>query len=189
MRLTFIYPIYPTQEQETTLERWLDHLCDLQNSARHDRLVASETEGAFVSLSDQQTLLTTAREKYDDFREVPQDFQNHALRRNDKAFTAFRKRCKENAEKKGYPRHKKRVRSLTAKQRTTRAGIVKQKGCSENTPKTSLERKKVASVGRNKNTNSLYTMSEQQTNAKTLLENSFTNFTTIRKIMCWSPRI
>ncbi len=113
MRLTFIYPVYPTQEQETTLERWLDHLCELQNSARHDRLVASETEGAFVSLSDQQTLLTAAREKYDDFREVPQDFQNHALRRNDKAFTAFRKRCKEGAAKKGYPRYKKRVRSLT----------------------------------------------------------------------------
>ena len=64
-------------------------------------------------LSNQQTLLTQAREKYDDFREVPQDFQNHALRRNDKAFTAFRKRCKENAAKKGYPRYKKRVRSLT----------------------------------------------------------------------------
>ena len=113
MKLTFRYPVYPTQEQETTLLEWLDHLCELQNSARHDRLVAYETEGAFVSLSDLQTLLTAAREKYDDFREVPQDFQNHALRRNDKAFTAFRKRCKENAAKKGYPRHKKRVRSLT----------------------------------------------------------------------------
>ena len=113
MKLTFRYPVYPTQAQETTLERWFDHLCELQNSARHDRLVAYETEGAFVSLSDQQTLLTAAREKYDDFREVPQDFQNHALRRNDKAFTAFRKRCKEGAAKKGYPRHKKRVRSLT----------------------------------------------------------------------------
>ena len=113
MKLTFRYPVYPTQEQETTLLEWLDHLCELQNSARHDRLVAYETEGAFVSLSDLQTLLTAAREKYDDFREVPQDFQNHALRRNDKAFTAFRKRCKEGAAKKGYPRHKKRVRSLT----------------------------------------------------------------------------
>ena len=113
MKLTFRYPVYPTQAQETTLERWFDHLCELQNSARHDRLVAYETEGAFVSLSDQQTLLTAAREKYDDFREVPQDFQNHALRRNDKAFTAFRKRCKEGAAKKGYPRYKKRVRSLT----------------------------------------------------------------------------
>ena len=88
-------------------------MCELQNSARHDRLVALETENRFVSLSDQQDLLTAAREKYDDFREVPQDFQNHALRRTDKAFANFRRRCKENAFKKGYPRYKKRVRSLT----------------------------------------------------------------------------
>ena len=105
--------MYPRRTQETTLLAWLDHLCELQNSARHDRLVAYETEGTFVSLSDQQTLLTRSREKYDDFREVPQDFQNHALRRNDKAFTNFRRRCKENAAKKGYPRYKRPVRSLT----------------------------------------------------------------------------
>ena len=113
MRLTFKYPVYPTKTQETTLLKWLDHLCELQNSARHDRLVAYETEGAFVSLTDQQQLLTAAREKYDDFRAVPQDFQNHALRRNDKAFANFRRRCKDGDAKKGYPRHKKRVRSLT----------------------------------------------------------------------------
>ena len=113
MRLTCKYPVYPTQEQETTLLRWLDHLCDLQNSARHDRIVTLETEGRFVSLSEQQDLLTAAREKYDDFQEVPQDFQNHALRRNDKAFANFRRRCKENASQKGFPRYKKRVRSLT----------------------------------------------------------------------------
>ena len=113
MKLTFRYPVYPTKTQETTLLKWLDQLCDLQNSARHDRLVAHETEGAFVSLTDQQQLLTAAREKYDDFREVPQDFQNHALRRNDKAFANFRRRCKDGDAKKGYPRYKKRVRSLT----------------------------------------------------------------------------
>ena len=113
MRLTFKFPVYPTQTQETTLSKWLDHLCELQNSARHDRMVAYEIEGAFVSLSDQQSLLTQAREKYEDFREVPQDFQNHALRRNDKAFANFRRRCKEKTAKKGYPRYKKRVRSLT----------------------------------------------------------------------------
>ena len=113
MKLTFRYPVYPTKTQETTLFEWLDHLCELQNSARHDRLVAYETEGRFVSLSDQQTLLTQAREKYDDFREVPQDFQNHTLRRTDKAFTAFRKRCKNGDAQNRYPRHKKRVRSLT----------------------------------------------------------------------------
>ena len=105
--------MYPTKTQEETLLEWLDHLCELQNAARHDRLVAYETEGHFVSLSEQQTLLTTAREKYDDFRAVPQDFQNYTLRRTDKAFAAFRKRCKNGDAKKGYPRHKKRVRSLT----------------------------------------------------------------------------
>ena len=113
MRRTFKYPVYPTRTQETTLLQWLDHLCELQNSARHDRIVAKEVEDRFVSLSEQQDKLTAAREKYDDFREVPQDFQNHALRRNDKAFVAFRKRCENGAAKKGFPRYKKRVRSLT----------------------------------------------------------------------------
>ena len=113
MRLTFKYPVYPTNRQETTLLKWLDNLCELQNSARHDRLVAYETKGTFVSYYDQQNLLTAAREKYDDFREVPQDFQNHALRRNGKAFAAFRERCKKGYTQKGYPRYKKRVRSLT----------------------------------------------------------------------------
>ena len=113
MRLTFKYPVYPTQTQEQTLERWFDHLCELQNSARHDRIVAKEVEDRFVTLSEQQDKLTVARERYDDFREVPQDFQNHALRRNDKAFVAFGKRCENGAAKKGFPRYKKRVRSLT----------------------------------------------------------------------------
>ena len=113
MRLTFKYPVYPTKTQETTLLGWFEHLCELQNSARHDRIVALETEGVFVSLDAQQTLLTAARKKYDDFREVPQDMQNHALRRNDKAFANFRRRCENGAAQKGYPRYKKRVRSLT----------------------------------------------------------------------------
>ena len=123
MRLTFKYPVYPTQIQEATVLGWLEHLCELQNSARHDRTVALETEGHFVSLSEQQKLLTEAREKYDDFREVPQDFQNHALRRNDKAFAGFRRRCKNGDAKKGYPRYKKRVRSLTWSLRKNTKGV------------------------------------------------------------------
>ena len=113
MRLTFKYPVYPTKTQEETLFGWLDHLCELQNSARHDRLVAYETEGCFVSLYDQIKRLKPARETYSDFREVPQDMQCHALKRTDKAFANFRRRCAEGAAKKGYPRYKKRVRSLT----------------------------------------------------------------------------
>ncbi|MCY3724463.1 MAG: transposase [Candidatus Poribacteria bacterium] len=113
MRLTFKYPVYPTKTQEQTLLAWFDHLCELQNSARNNRKHAHETEGRFVTQSNQQALLTAAREKYDDFREVPQDFQVSVLKRVDKAFDAFRKRCKEGVEKTGYPRYKTRVRSLT----------------------------------------------------------------------------
>ena len=115
MRLTFKYPVYPTQEEERTLEKWLDHLCELQNSARNNRKFAHETEGRFVSRYDQEQLLKIAREKYDEFREVPQDFQVSILKRVDKvSFDAFRRRCKAGeTEKKGYPRFKMRVRSLT----------------------------------------------------------------------------
>ena len=113
MRLTFKYPVYPTKTQETTLLAWFDHLCELQNSARNNRKFAHEEEDRFVSRYDQEHLLKVAREKYDDFRSVPQDFQVSILKRVDKSFDAFRRRCKAGAEKKGYPRFKTRVRSLT----------------------------------------------------------------------------
>ena len=113
MKLTFRYPVYPTKTQERTLLGWFDHLCELQNSARNNRKFAHEEEGRFVSRYDQEQLLKVAREKYDDFREVPQDFQGSILKRVDKAFDAFRRRCKAGSEKKGYPRFKMRVRSLT----------------------------------------------------------------------------
>jgi len=113
MRLTFQYPVYPTKTQEETLLDYFDHLCELQNSARNHRKFAHEEEGRFVTQGEQEKLLTVAREKYDDFRAVPQDFQVSILKRVDKAFDAFRRRCKEGAEKKGYPRYKTHVRSLT----------------------------------------------------------------------------
>ena len=117
MILTFRYPVYPTQTQETTLLKWLKHLCELQNSARHDRKIAWETEGEKVSCNEQKNKLTVARKKYDDFREVPQDIQVCALERTDTAYDGFYKRCEEGAAKKGYPRHRKRIRSMTWKLR------------------------------------------------------------------------
>ena len=117
MKLTFRYPVYPTRTQQTTLLTWLDHLCELQNSARHDRKVAWETEGQSISCNEQQKKLTIAREKYSDFREVPQDMQVCALERMDKAFDGFYQRCKNGTAKKGYPRHRKRIKSMTWKLR------------------------------------------------------------------------
>ena len=117
---TFKYPVYPTQTQETTLFQWLDHLCELQNSARHDRMVAWETENERVCCNAQQRKLTVAREKYADFREVPQDMQVCALERTDKAFDGFYRRCKNGATKKGYPRHRKRIKSMSWKLRKSK---------------------------------------------------------------------
>ena len=117
MKLTFRYPVYPTKTQETTLLSWLDHLCELQNSARHDRKVAWETEGERVSCNDQQKKLKVAREKYEDFREVPQDMQVSALERTDKAFDGFYRRCEKKVAKKGYPRHRKSIKSMSWKLR------------------------------------------------------------------------
>ena len=117
MKLTFRYPVYLTQTQETILEQWLVHLCEFQNSARHDRKVAWETERQSVSCNEQQKKLTVAREKYADFREVPQDMQVCALERMDKAFDGFYRRCQNGATKKGYPRHRKRIKSMTWKLR------------------------------------------------------------------------
>ena len=113
MKLAFKYPLYPTKTQQETLFQWFGHLCELQNSARNNRKSVHETEGRFVTQFEQQELLTVAREKYDDFREVPQDFQVSVLKRVEKAFDNFRRRCKEGTAKKGYPRYKTRVRSLT----------------------------------------------------------------------------
>ena len=109
--------MYPTKTQETTLFEWLDHLCELQNSARHDRKVAWETEKERVSYNDQSHKLKVAREKYEDFREVPQDMQACALERMDKAFDGFYRRCKNGAVKKGYPRHRKQIKSMSWKLR------------------------------------------------------------------------
>ena len=117
MRRTFRYPVYPSKAQEITLLEWLDHLCELQNSARHDRKVAWETEGGRVSCNAQQKKLTVAREKYADFRAVPQDMPVCVLERMDKAFDAFYRRCKKGAAKKGYPRHRNRIKSMTWKLR------------------------------------------------------------------------
>ena len=112
MILTFKYRVYPTGTQEQTLLEWFDHLCHLQNSVRMNRIRAYEEEGRSISRYEQQKLLTEARAKYADFRAVPQDFQVSILKRGDKSFVSFFRRVK-NGEKAGFPRYRKRVRSLT----------------------------------------------------------------------------
>ena len=113
MNLTFVYRIYPNKKQQSWLYRTLEHLKEFHNSARLNRIRTYEEEDRFVSYVEQSKILTQARANHQDFREVPQDFQNHALRRIDKAFSNFRRRLKEGNKKPGFPRYRHRIRSLT----------------------------------------------------------------------------
>ncbi len=123
MVLTFKYRLYPTPTQETELYQYLSHLCELHNSARLNRMRAYEEEKRSVSYAEQCRLLTQARAKYEDFDIVPQEFQKHALQRVNKAFANFFRRVKQGGEKPGFPRYRKRIRSLTWSLRKNKAGI------------------------------------------------------------------
>lgn len=82
MVLTYKYRIYPNRKQQFWLFHILEHLKDLHNSARLNRIRAYEEEGVFVSYIEQNKILTQARAKHQDFREIPQDFQNRVYSEN-----------------------------------------------------------------------------------------------------------
>lgn len=109
---TFKYRLYPSKTQQRQLMEWLERLCELHNSARNNRMAVYEIEQRSVSFNEQSALLTQARAKFDDYRAVPQDFQQHALQRVDKAFKAFFRRVQA-GETPGFPRYRQKVRSLT----------------------------------------------------------------------------
>ena len=121
MVLTFKYRLYPTPTQEPELYQYLSHLCELHNSARLNRMRAYEEEKRSVSYAEQCWLLTQARAKYEDFRAVPQEFQKHALQRIHKAFANFFLRLKKSSIKPGFPRYRRRIRSLTWSLRKNKA--------------------------------------------------------------------
>ena len=123
MVLTFKYRLYPTQAQATRLCQHLSHLCELHNAARLNRIRAYEEEGRSVRYAEQCRLLTQARARHEDFRVVPHEFQKHALQRVNKAFANFFRRVKQTGTKPGFPRYRKRIRSLTWSLRKNKAGI------------------------------------------------------------------
>lgn len=113
MMRTFAYQLKPTKLQVAWLVDMLERCRELQNSARNGRMAVYETEGRSLSYAEQTKALKRARDREDYYREVPQDFQNHTLRRVDKAFKAFFRRVKAGEEKPGFPRYRTRNRSLT----------------------------------------------------------------------------
>jgi putative transposase len=104
MRKTFKYRIYPTQETERKLFWTLTRCRELYNAALSERKDAYKYAGKRVNYYDQQNDLPEIKAE---IREEYQDIAAHVLqdvlRRLDKAFQNFFRRCK-NGENPGYPR-------------------------------------------------------------------------------------
>ena len=110
MRKTYKYRIYPKKETEQKFYWTLARCRELYNAALSERRDAYRYAGKSVSYYDQQNDLpeikAAIREEYQDIAaHVLQD----VLRRLQKAFDAFFRRCK-NGENPGYPRFQGRNR-------------------------------------------------------------------------------
>lgn len=110
MRKTFKYRIYPTKETERKLFWTLTRCRELYNAALSERKDAYKYAGKRVNYYDQQNDLPEIKAE---IREEYQDIAAHVLqdvlRRLDKAFQNFFRRCK-NGENPGYPRFQGRNR-------------------------------------------------------------------------------
>jgi putative transposase len=101
--------LYPTAVQEAALETWLRRCCWLYNQALEYRIKAYQRRGETVGLVAQCAWLTGLRERMPALAEVPTKFARDALRRVDRGFQAFFRRCQA-GEKPGFPRFRSHTR-------------------------------------------------------------------------------
>jgi len=107
---TIEFKLYPTVTQKETLNRWLGSCCWLYNQALEMRIKAYRRRGESVSRYDQQKWLVGLRQRIPNIAGLPSTFARGALYRIDRAFQAFFRRCKEGANKPGFPRFRARRR-------------------------------------------------------------------------------
>jgi putative transposase len=107
MTRTYRYPLRPTKAQEATLLAWLGFCQRLYNAALEHRIGAWRRARKSVSLYAQTTELAVLRSEDSDAAAVPSDIARSALRRLDRAFQAFFRRCR-SGEKPGFPRFRGR---------------------------------------------------------------------------------
>ena len=113
MKITFKFRANPTKTQEQWLYAELRHQKQLQNYMLQMRSQMWEYGSKSISLYDQINHLTKLRSGNSHYSEHPQDIQTQTIKRVDVAYNHFRRRCKEGAEKKGHPKFKRSIRSLT----------------------------------------------------------------------------
>ena len=107
---TIEFKLYLNASQEATLTEWLRTCCWVYNQALEHRIKAYKRRGDSPTRYDQQMLLTLWRARIDDLRSTPVHFERAALRRLDRAFDAFFRRCKA-GDKPGFPRFRSHHRS------------------------------------------------------------------------------
>ena len=113
MKQTFRFRAYPTEAQEQWLFSEFRHQKQLQNYMLQMRHQMWEYGQKSVSMYDQINHLANLRASNSHYSDHPQDMQVSTIKRVNAAHDHFQRRCREGAEKKGYPRYKRSVRSLS----------------------------------------------------------------------------
>lgn len=102
MLRTFQFRLLPNAMQRVALEHILADLCETYNAALQERREAWKLQRKSVTMYEQFKQITQLRQD-PRFAIVAVDIQRDPLRRLDRAFKAFFRRCK-NGEKPGFPR-------------------------------------------------------------------------------------
>lgn len=101
--------LYLNTTQEDTLNRWLCSCCWVYNHCLNQRIKAYRRRNESVGYNAQCVLLTGLRERIPALAEVPAVFARDAIRRVDRGFQAFFRRCKA-GDKPGFPRFRSHTR-------------------------------------------------------------------------------
>jgi putative transposase len=117
MNKTFQYRLYPTKNQRTRLNKWLDLCCETYNAALRERREAYRVAGISIGYAHQCAELPACKEVRPELAEVNSQVLQDVLKRVDRAFDGFFRRVQE-GQRPGYPRFRSRSRyqSLTFKQ-------------------------------------------------------------------------
>jgi putative transposase len=103
----YVYKLRPNRSQLAKLEEILETCRRLYNDALAERKEAWEDEQRSVGFAEQCTALTQRRKSSAYLRAVHSQVLQNTLRRVDRSFQNFFRRCK-SGEKPGYPRFKGR---------------------------------------------------------------------------------
>ncbi len=109
MLRSYRYQLRPTMKQSRILAEWVERTRELYNAALQERRDAWQTAGTKVTAYEQISELAGVREVRPEYRRVPIVVLRGTIRRLDRAFQDFFRRCK-TGKRPGYPRFKSRDR-------------------------------------------------------------------------------